>query len=369
MKIGILGTRGIPNAYGGFEQFAQYLAQGLEQKGHFVSVYNSTNHPYKRSEWQGVRIIHCKDWEDNIGTTGQFIFDFNCIQDARRRGFDILLQLGYTSNSVWHNLWPKKAINVINLDGLEWKRSKYSKQTQKFLLVAEKLAVKNGDVLISDSVGIQKYIQEKYHRNSFYIPYGADIFQQPEESEIAPLKVNPYEYLLLIARLEPENNIETIIKGYILSESADTLIIIGNSDNKFGRYLQKKYNNPKIRFVGSIYDFKLLNNLRYFSKIYFHGHSVGGTNPSLLEAMACHCNIIAHNNIFNRAILGDNANYFLSDEEINIAIGVGQDSEIRKKNGDENVEKIKKDYSWQIIIDKYESVFIDALHARAIISK
>jgi glycosyltransferase involved in cell wall biosynthesis len=365
MKIGILGTRGIPNAYGGFEQFAQYLAHGLTIKGHQVSVYNSTNHPYKKSEWEGVRIIHCKDWEENIGTTGQFIFDFNCIQNARRRGFDILLQLGYTSNSVWHNLWPKKAINVINLDGLEWKRSKYSKQTQKFLLVAEKLAVRNGDVLVSDSIGIQKYIHRKYHRTSHYIPYGAEVFTSPEPEAIEPLNVKPYEYMLLIARMEPENNIETIIKGYLLSESPDPLIVVGNPDNKFGRYLQKNYTDARIRFAGSIYDFKLLNNLRYFSKIYFHGHSVGGTNPSLLEAMACHCNIIAHNNIFNVAILGDNGTYFLTDADIKTAIALGQDPTIRKANGDKNVEKIQKTYSWSTIIDQYEQVFLNAIKDRA----
>ncbi|HTE26591.1 DUF1972 domain-containing protein [Flavitalea sp.] len=369
MKIGILGTRGIPNAYGGFEQFAQYLAQGLQLKGHHVSVYNSTNHPYKKSEWQGVRIIHCKDWEENIGTTGQFIFDFNCIQDARRRGFDILLQLGYTSNSIWHNLWPKKAINIINLDGLEWKRSKYSKQTQKFLQVAEKLAVRNGDMLISDSLGIQQYIQDKYGRSSTYIPYGAEVFTQQDESKVTAFGLEPYGYHLLIARMEPENNIETIIRGHILSSSPEPLIIIGNQNNKFGKLLQKRYKSPDIRFVGSIYDFELLNNLRYFSSIYFHGHSVGGTNPSLLEAMGCHCYIVAHDNIFNRAILGENANYFLNEEDVNRAIDIGHDPELRKKNGDKNVEKITQEYRWQIIIDKYESLFIEALKSRELVSK
>jgi glycosyltransferase involved in cell wall biosynthesis len=364
MKIGILGTRGIPNAYGGFEQFAQYLAIGLREKGHQVSVYNSTSHPYKKSEWEGIRIIHCKDWEDNIGATGQFIFDFNCIQDARRRGFDILLQLGYTSNSIWHNLWPRKAINIINLDGLEWKRSKYSKQTQKFLQLAEKLAVKNGDVLISDSIGIQQYITEKYNRESFYIPYGAEVFTNPQESELESMGVKPYQYLLLIARMEPENNIEVIIKGYLLSGSSDPLIIVGNPDNKFGKYLQSSYNYPNVRFVGSIYNFGLLNNLRFFSKIYFHGHSVGGTNPSLLEAMGCHCNIVAHSNLFNRAILEKNGTYFLDDLEIAQAISISQDAVLRRNNGDANVEKIRDVYAWQIIIDKYEAVFLNALKNR-----
>ena len=107
LKIGILGTRGIPNNYGGFEQFAEYLSLGLVQRGHDVYVYNSAKHPYQRKEWNDVQIIHCKDAESKLGTAGQFLYDLNCINDARRRHFDVLLHLGYTSDSIWHWRWPK----------------------------------------------------------------------------------------------------------------------------------------------------------------------------------------------------------------------------------------------------------------------
>src|ERR1044071_3148961 len=166
MKIGILGTRGIPNAYGGFEQFAQYLSQGLVKRKHEVYVYNSSNHYYKEKTWNGVNIIHCKDLENKMGTAGQFIYDYNCFIDARKRNYDILLQLGYTSSSIWFRLWPKKSINVINMDGLEWKRSKYGKLTRKFLQAAERWAARKGDILIADSIGIQEYLQQKYKRSS-----------------------------------------------------------------------------------------------------------------------------------------------------------------------------------------------------------
>ena len=161
MKIAIIGTRGIPNHYGGFEQFAEYVSVGLVQKGHEVIVYNSHTHPFQGNEFKGVRIIHCKDPEDKIGTAGQFVYDLNCILDARKRDFDIILQLGYTSSSIWSRLFPKKAILTTNMDGLEWKRTKYSKKVQKFLQYAESLAIKHSDHLISDSIGIQNYIQEK----------------------------------------------------------------------------------------------------------------------------------------------------------------------------------------------------------------
>ena len=119
MKIAIIGTRGIPNYYGGFEQFAQYLAKGLTQKGFEVTVYNSHTHPYQKKTWNGVNIVHCKDLEYKMGTAGQFIYDLNCILDARKKQYDVILQLGYTSNSVWGWLLPKKTIVTTNMDGLE----------------------------------------------------------------------------------------------------------------------------------------------------------------------------------------------------------------------------------------------------------
>jgi glycosyltransferase involved in cell wall biosynthesis len=363
MKIGILGTRGIPNAYGGFEQFAQHLALGLAEKNHEVFVYNSSDHPYVGTEWRGISILVCKDWENKIGTAGQFFYDYNCFRDARKREFDILLQLGYTSNSIWHWLWPKNAINIINMDGLEWKRSKYNKPTQKFLKVAEKLAVRHADVLISDSIGIRDYIQGRYHRTSHYIPYGADIPASQNHSGLSEWKIEPFKYYLLIARMEPENNIEMIIEGFLQTKGDWPLIIIGNHGNKFGQHLRKKYGNDRIKFLGSLYEEETLNTLRSHATVYFHGHSVGGTNPSLLEAMACRCNIAAHANIFNKAILENAAYYFSSAAEVKAIIESLLDCAIIKNRKEINIEKIKSIYNWNNIVDEYEKVFLSAAAA------
>src|SRR5258705_2223005 len=162
LKIGIIGTRGIPNHYGGFEQFEELLSFSLSQRGHEVAVYNSSLHPWQKKDWNGVQIIHCRDWEHKIGTAGQFFYDLNCINDARKRNFDVLLHLGYTSDSVWHWRWPKNTVNIVNMDGLEWQRSKYNKPTQRFLKWAESLAAKNAHTLVADSIGIQEYLFGKY---------------------------------------------------------------------------------------------------------------------------------------------------------------------------------------------------------------
>ena len=354
MKIGILGTRGIPNAYGGFEQFAQYLAQGLQKKGHVVYVYNSDDHPYQDSEWRGVHIVHCRDWENKIGTAGQFIYDYNCLRDAAKRNFDVLLQLGYTSNSVWHFVWPKKALNVVNMDGLEWKRSKYGWLTRKFLKWAEARAVKYGDILIADSTGIKQYILDKYGRESIYIPYGAEIPSHYDSDVPAKWGLKPFDYHLLIARMEPENNIEMVIQGWMGSQKEKPLVLMGNTGNAFGQYLVKNYRHENLRFIGAIYDQMVVNSLRHYASLYLHGHSVGGTNPSLLEAMACGCEIVAHDNSFNRAILEGDADYFSSAEELMSVFDHLPDPETVRSRKEKNEEKIRTLYNWDKIIDAYE---------------
>lgn len=363
MKIGILGTRGIPNAYGGFEQFAQHLAEGLVEKGHEIWVYSSSDHPYTLNQWKGINIVHCKDPENKIGTAGQFIYDLNCLKDARKRKFDILLQLGYTSNSIWFSLWPKNSINIVNMDGLEWKRSKYNKPTQKFLKLAEKWAAMRGDILIADSLGIQEHLRLQYQKSSTYIPYGATIFENPDDSFLKEWKLASDRYFLLIARMEPENNVETIIKGYLLSRQEYPLVLVGNTHNQFGKKLRKNYESPSIIFTGGIYEPEKINNIRYFSTIYFHGHSVGGTNPSLLEAMACSCRIAAHDNPFNRAILDDSAFYFRSAEDIaNLMNDSNRNVETAENFKKRNLEKIMQLYNWPTIVDSYEKVFLKAMH-------
>ena len=182
MKIAIIGTRGIPNNYSGFEQFAENFAVFLAKERYDITVYNSHNHKYQKPYFKDVKIIHCFDPEYLVGTFGQFIYDLNCILNSRRQNFDVILQLGYTSNSIWHFLLPKAAKVVTNMDGLEWKRTKYTLLAQKFLKYAEKLAAKSSDVLIADSLGIQTYLKKKYKLESTYIPYGASTPEQFQKS-------------------------------------------------------------------------------------------------------------------------------------------------------------------------------------------
>jgi hypothetical protein len=355
MKIGIIGTRGIPNQYGGFEQFAEFVSPALVSRGHEVAVYTSSLHPYKEGSWQGVQLIRKYDPENRIGTAGQFLYDLGCILDARNRQFDIILQLGYTSSSVWSFLFPKQARVITNMDGLEWKRSKYSRPVQQFLKRAEKWAALYSDGLIADSKGIQAYLQEKYNKPSSFIAYGATPFEEPDQTVPGRYGLTSGGYDLVIARMEPENNIEAILLGHRESGSSKTLVLIGNTGNAFGSHLKKKYANSRTVFPGPLYDLTALNNLRYYSSLYFHGHSVGGTNPSLLEAMASRSLIVAHDNVFNRAVLEQDAFYFSGPADISALLEkqpAKKDYEVFLEN---NYLKIKQEYSWQHITDLLET--------------
>jgi glycosyltransferase involved in cell wall biosynthesis len=356
LRIGILGTRGIPNHYGGFEQFAEYLSTGLVAKGHEVFVYNSHNHPYHSNTWNNVQLIHCYDPEYQLGSFGQFIYDFNCIIDARRRNFDVILMLGFTSSSAWGWFYPDQSTLIFNMDGLEWKRTKYSKPVQKFLLLAEKLAVRFSHYYIADSVVIQSYLKSKYAIASEHIPYGAEIHDNEDEQLLQEYGVKKHDYFILMARMAAENNIEMILDGFHASNSSKKFLVVGSVDNKTGRHLVQKFkNDERIMFTGGIYNHpQKIHSLKIYSNLYFHGHSVGGTNPSLLEAMASRSLVVAHDNLFNRAVLQQDAYYFASPNEVREII------ENTHRNGREmvminnNLQKIKEQFSWENVIKKYE---------------
>lgn len=354
MRIGILGTRGIPNLYGGFEECAQQLGVHLVGMGHKVFVYSSHRHPYEHKSYEGVEIIHKYDPEHRFGTFGQFIYDLNCVIDSRKRKFDALIVLGYTSSSVWQRWMPRKSLILNNMDGLEWKRSKYSPRVQSFLKMAESWAAKRSDILIADSKVIQEYLETHYSTDTVFIPYGADPVKKGDKGILAAYGLEAHKYNLLVARLEPENNIELILQGVVQSESQDLMLVIGNHDTTYGEYLKAKFKDARIRFVRGTYKKEKINNLRYFCRLYFHGHSVGGTNPSLLEAMACGCSIVAHRNRFNYEVLGEDAYYFSEPVDVANHIDHQEKREVHQERVKANRLKIEERYNWQLIAEEYE---------------
>ena len=368
MKIAFVSTRGIPNNYGGFEQFAEYISVGMAQRGHEVVVYSPKFHPYQESTYKGVRIKHIYSPESWMGSSvGSFFYDFASLRDAlKKEDFDIIYEAGYTSiipAYIWFNVKKRKRpIFTTNMDGLENKRSKFSPMVRRFLDWEEKMAVKYSHYLIADNMGIHDYYKEKYGKESKFLAYGADIHDDFKAEYLEEFGLKSEEYYILIARLEPENNIVMAIEGYLHSKENGRrpLIVVGKTNTPHGKELVEKYGNERnVEFVGGIYDFKKLDSVRHFSKAYFHGHSVGGTNPSLLEAMAAGCFIFAHDNIFNRAVLKENAFYYPSADKVTEYLNridtIAEGSKIQYTA--RNIEVIRNEYSWESLIDKHEKYF------------
>lgn len=368
MKIAFVSTRGIPNNYGGFEQFAEYISVGMAQRGHEVVVYSPKFHPYQESTYKGVRIKHIYSPETWMGSSvGSFFYDFASLRDAlKKEDFDIIYEAGYTSiipAYIWFNVKKRKRpIFTTNMDGLENKRSKFSPMVRRFLDWGEKMAVKYSHYLIADNMGIHDYYKEKYGKESKFLAYGADIHDDFKAEYLEEFGLKSEEYYILIARLEPENNIVMAIEGYLHSKENGRrpLIVVGKTNTPHGKELVEKYGNERnVEFVGGIYDFKKLDSVRHFSKAYFHGHSVGGTNPSLLEAMAAGCFIFAHDNIFNRAVLKENAFYYPSADKVTEYLNridtIAEGSKIQYTA--RNIEVIRNEYSWESLIDKHEKYF------------
>ena len=368
MKIAFISTRGIPNNYGGFEQFAEYISVGLAKRGHDVTVYSPHFHPYMENSYKGVRIKHIYSPETWMGSSvGSFFYDFASLRDAlKREQFDIIYEAGYTSivpAYIWFDVKNiKRPVFTTNMDGLEYKRTKFNKWVQKFVFWEERMTVKHSHYLIADNMGIHDYYKDKYGKESKFLAYGADIHDDYSVEFLKEFGLEENNYYLLVARLEPENNIVMAIDGYLASveNGHRPLIIIGKTNTPHGKELVARYGMENaIRFIGGIYDFKKLNSIRKFSFAYFHGHSVGGTNPSLLEAMASDCFILANDNLFNRAVLKNNAEYYSTSAEVtdllnNMTLLAMRD---KKRFIEANLEEIYTEYSWDHLVDEHERYF------------
>lgn len=367
MRIAIISTRGIPNNYGGFEMFAEQLSVRLVARGHEVIVYSPHYHSRKENEYKGVRIRHVYSPEPWLGrSAGSFFYDFLSLRDAlTREKPDIIYVTGYTSivpAYIWYDVKKVEIpVFVTNMDGLEFKRMKYSLLTRLFLSWEERMTLKYSRFLITDNIGIRDYYRTKYNRDSTLLAYGVDIPHVYNERHVSGLGLESNEYFLLIARMEPENNVAMVIEGYLKSKWhwRKPLVIIGGLNTRYAKKLVAKYRKESaVRFMDGIYDIDKLNALRHFSYAYFHGHSVGGTNPSLLEAMACGCFIISHDNIFNRIVLEVNALYFTNERDI-ASILNSMDSMIAKKDEftSSNIRNVRNNYSWDELTVEYEKFF------------
>ncbi|MBI5542133.1 MAG: DUF1972 domain-containing protein [Bacteroidia bacterium] len=351
MKIAIIGTRGIPNNYGGFEQFAEQISVRLSDYGNDVYVYNPAFHTYKNNLYKKVNIIRIPCRENIFGSAAHFLYDYLCYKHAIKQHADVILVCGYGTSAPAIALINKHRTKVItNMDGFEWERAKYNSITKKLLKWFENIVVTKSDKIIADHKIIQEYYKNKYNILPEYISYGADITANFDELSINTYGLKKDNYFLVVARDEPENQIEFIITAWKNSHSEKTLCIVTNI-----RKLSKKYSEQtNIIFITGLYDSIKLSNLRHFSFACIHGHTVGGTNPSLLEAMAAKSFIIAHDNLFHKELLENNALFFNTPQSLTKII-IDYTNIIEKKNVSvqNNLTKITNFHQWDFITNEY----------------
>lgn len=319
--IRILGTRGVPAAHGGFETFAEHLAPYLVERGWRVTVYcqEDGEGPVFEDEWRGVRRVRMP--VSTSGAAGTIVFDWvSTLHTAQESG--LVLTLGYNT-AVFCALYRLKGLrNVINMDGVEWRRQKWGKVAKLWFWLNDWAGCWLGNHLVADHPVIKQHLATRVVADKItMIPYGSDRVEAADPGLLAPYGLEPGGYAILIARAEPENSILEVVKAWSRQPRGFKLVVLGKYEA--GHVYQqavKEAASDEVSFPGAIYDKAVVQALRFHARFYVHGHTVGGTNPSLVESLGAGNAVLAHDNPYNRWVAGEGGMYF--GDEASCAAGI-----------------------------------------------
>ncbi len=382
-NIIIIGARGYQYNYGGWETFVTNLIDNYQDKNVKFHVPEITNEKAKKKKIIGKNNVSCLQiYSPNLGFVTMFNYAIlalkymkKYIKENNLNNVTIYI-LGCRVGPFYKTLIrPLKKMGVkiyLNPDGLEWTREKWNGLIRQCFKISEYCMVKQSDKIICDAKAIQNYIDNRYkkfHKETHFIPYGAYLNGKGLQNEIVnklfkkyKLKVN--NYYLIVGRFVPENNYELMIKEFMKSKTKKDLVIISNiEENKFYKELKEKTKfdtDKRIKFVGAVYDKEALIYIRENAYAYLHGHSAGGTNPSLLEALATTKVNILFNAVYNVEVGMMACLYFSKKEKDlkNIIERADQfDEKTRQKYGELAKDRIKKEYTWKLIVEKYKKIW------------
>ena len=355
MKISIIGSRGIPALYGGYETFCEKIFPELQRCGNEVLIIGEKDNFVLHENKLPSKYLNFNKSENPLK------YYHKSIKESISWGADKIIMCGV--GGVFSAIYYSNKIEFyVNPDGLEFRRAKWSLFKRFFIFVQYLFCALFIENIICDSQGIKTYYSKKFNRkkNLFVAEYGTELDDSSEKTNNKsefniPSRLN--DYFLIVSRLEPENNVKMMIEGYIESKSEKNLIIVGKLDTEHAQNLIK-YKSPRIKFLNGVYEKSHLKALRKHAFAHLHGHSVGGTNPSLLEAMGAANLILAHRNSFNEAILNSDGYYFSSSKELSLIIREIESikSSILKKKSQNNYFKAKENYTWEIIGVKYNQI-------------
>ena len=354
IKLGVIGSVGVPAKYGGFETLAHFLVKKLSNRFDMTVYCSAANYAAEEriEEWEGAKLKYIP-----LRANGLQSIPYDLWSIVHALVFcDVLLVLGVSACLFLPiiKLFSKKKI-MVNIDGLEWRRPKWNFLAKKFLLLSERIACKYADEIITDNRMIKEYVKIRYNKEGNLIEYGADHAQAVHILE-NDLQVYPFlkeKYAFKVARIEPENNIHLICAAFAKSPN-QRLVLVGNWDNSlYGKKLRKQYSQySNLYLLEPIYEQNILNLLRSNCAFYVHGHSAGGTNPSLVEAMYLQLPVLSFDVIYNRVTTNNQAVFFETAEELTQIMNRIEDVELV-----EVARKLKKyadkSYTWDFIAGKY----------------
>lgn len=354
MNIAIIGIQGVPANYGGFESLVEnIIGENSSPSIHYTIFCSSADMPDRRKEYKGCDLKYI-----GLHANGISSIPYDILSMMRAvRGFGTILVLG-TSGCIFLPILKllSKSKIVVNIDGLEHRREKWGKWARRFLRLSEACAVRNADVVIADNKGIQDYVTETYHQPSELIAYGGDhvmrnVTKEKQQAVLEQYGLKDEKYAITVCRIEPENNCHLTLKAF--EQSGKKLVFIGNwKHSPYAQNLHKRYTGiVNIKLLDSIYDLDTLFTLRSHAAVYVHGHSAGGTNPSLVEAMFFGHPIIAYDVVYNRETTYNQAYYFSNVEQL---VEILSQNNL---NGDVLKQLAEKNYTWRHIAKQYETLY------------
>ncbi|MCJ2183121.1 DUF1972 domain-containing protein [Novosphingobium sp. 1949] len=356
----ILGIRGVPAAHGGFESFAERLVPWMVGCGWDVTVYCQGSETGQRFEdtWEGCRRIHIPIKRD--GAVGTIEFDVKSAFDAVDKNA-VILTLGYNTGFLSAMLRLRGCFNIINMDGIEWKREKYSLPQKIYLWLNEHIAALSGNKLVADHPEIARHhTRHAKPEKIAMIPYGSDRIAQADATQLDSFGIAPKRFMTVIARPEPENSLLEIVTAFSQKPRGIKLVVLGKYSREHA-YQAKVLDaaSDEVLFPGAIYDKAIVEALRLESLAYVHGHRVGGTNPSLVEALGAGNAVIAHDNKFNRWVAGDGALYFSDVASCAVAIERLIDSpDLQRELAQNSTRRWEENFTWPMILSDYENLIL-----------
>ena len=358
-SLHIVGTRGIPANHGGFETFAEKLALYLAARGWSVSVYCQEVGGGRSYEtcWQGINRIHVPVKQQ--GPVGTIVFDLKAVIHSLSAG-GLLLTLGY--NTAFFNLLQriKGQVNVINMDGIEWRRDKWGRLAKVWFWLNERAGCWIGNHLVADHPEIEKHLSTRVSRDKItMIPYGGEELFTADESALENFQLTPGGFSVVIARPEPENSFFEMVRAFSQKRRGHKLVVLGNFSPDSKPYHRAVIDaaSDEVIFPGAIYEAKVVHALRFYSRFYLHGHRVGGTNPSLVEALGAGSAVIAHDNHFNRWVAGPGAAYFADEAACaQLFDRLLDDDSSCLAMKEASRQRFKERFTWEQVLAEYEAL-------------